>query len=549
MSKKVWFLPLALCLLAMGCVGREIPAPEPMPEPAPEEAPVLGPNEFRLSALPDLPAFQPYTEISARYYPEPMDHLLPRDDYGPLYPFIGRVTGNPPWEYGGQTYYGLCDKAGRIVVDAVYTDCNIWSQDWQNSGAGPCFYVLTSRAVPYERESDQGEAMDYYSPNTIAPLDGSWAIQDVAGYLYAADEQALILSGMYLDWNSAYVTNYIYTPGGELRAALPDSQIIAYQAGRLLIQEPGPDEAPVPRLVDLDGQTILATEQEMAAMQPAEDIPPDNTARDENGFSGFTDSQGQFLSDQRYLRLRPYEGESGLYEFISADGSTEGLLDKEGRELFAMPRNTGWYSLYADSYNGQRILDVYDSVQNSHYLKNLSTGETSETVSNDDHWLDHLGNGWYSDSRSDHRLADSSIALLRWGEAEPVYVLEGAERVRLDGPDGDIAVISYYEEAEQDPAEQSSVSFFRLSDGQEIARLQGYGYSHYQEGLGYMLYEQLQQWRYTVVDEQGRKLLPDSYYDIQPVGDGWYSVHNDVYAGLMDKNGQWLIRFCVNNTD
>ncbi len=54
-----------------------------------------------------------------RLRPEPIEALAPGEDYGILYPFVGRVNYS---EYGEESnVYGLFDENGRIVCDPVYS--------------------------------------------------------------------------------------------------------------------------------------------------------------------------------------------------------------------------------------------------------------------------------------------------------------------------------------------------------------------------------------------------------------------------------------------
>jgi len=536
MGMKLWGLVIGLALLCGGCAVQE---PAPQPEPAPEEpAYQISGSEFRLTAVPELEPFTPFTEISGRYYNVEMDGLMPRNDYGVLYPFVGRIVGRPGNYETTLLYYGLCDGEGKIVVDPVYTGFS--QREWQD---GRVLYSLSSKPVAYQPEGEGTEYTDYYHLNTILPPDGSWVIQEVNGYIFEADGQAIIIAGNNLDWGSIFTTNYIYTPEGKLRATLPDSTIAAYADGCLVIGEPGgADGEPVYRIVDLDGKTV--------AEEADQGLPADHggltAITDENGLWGLADESGAFISEERYSHLY-YSDYTGLYSFTSADGLVSGLLDPEGTTLLQMNQSDGWFSVRVDQYTGEKVVDVYHSTDSSSYLLNLDTGEESAVWQNN-HWLSYLGNGWYFAVTTDRSPGEGELFLMRWGDPLPVYTLPGADSVMLEGEAGNIAAVTYYSVDPADNSSRDSVAFFDLETGKELSRQYDCYYAGYCEGLGYLL-TRYQDWQSNAYDALGNKLLPDSYYAINAVGGGWYSVYNDIYAGLIDQNGQWLIRFCVANTD
>ena len=111
MAKKLFCIILALIMCAglfSGCAQGSpvVPTPQITPEPTHD---VQTPSEE-----PDIVREPFYTRLSE----EPIDALVPREDYGALYPFVGEVSYN---SYSEPTYtYGIFDASGRIVCDSVY---------------------------------------------------------------------------------------------------------------------------------------------------------------------------------------------------------------------------------------------------------------------------------------------------------------------------------------------------------------------------------------------------------------------------------------------
>lgn len=88
---------------------------------------------------------------------------------------------------------------------------------------------------------------------------------------------------------------------------------------------------------------------------------------------------------------------------------------------------------------------------------------------------------------------------------------------------------------------------FDLESGREIVRIANAYIHGYCRGQGYVLGNQEQ--GYNVYDETGQPAFKHNYHKIEPLGDGYYCVKNDVYGGIIDENEQWLIRYCIVKDD
>jgi hypothetical protein len=104
---------MVLLVLPVSC-GKDEPVAEGGSEADSSEATAgLSAFEGRLAALEPYTA-NPRTEIINRWYPNTTYELIPRDDYGKLYPFP--AYAEDMWN----VLYGLMTADGRIVVDGLF---------------------------------------------------------------------------------------------------------------------------------------------------------------------------------------------------------------------------------------------------------------------------------------------------------------------------------------------------------------------------------------------------------------------------------------------
>jgi ABC-type phosphate transport system substrate-binding protein len=97
-------------------------------------------------------------EIGERYYPGFMDKLLPRGDYGPIYPYNG---GGADPGTGEPFNYGFCTLDGKIITDAVFPFVRVLTHEDKS------IYLLQKLLADGE-----GTRME----STFAAMDGSWAV-------------------------------------------------------------------------------------------------------------------------------------------------------------------------------------------------------------------------------------------------------------------------------------------------------------------------------------------------------------------------------------
>lgn len=134
-----------------------------------------------------------------RWYPEYTDHLIPREDYGPLVSYVGS-SAYPIYHWTGLdgqeqvssayypvTQYGLMTREGRIVVEPVYQ--YVTAPSYYRQGAWSVLPVLLlSRADSEYEQFCNGQRY------AVAAQDGSWCTE-FEFWAYTARENQLLLLG------------------------------------------------------------------------------------------------------------------------------------------------------------------------------------------------------------------------------------------------------------------------------------------------------------------------------------------------------------------
>jgi len=160
------FLILGILLLLVGCEEVE-------PQPT-----------LNLPVKVDFSAYEqrdPNDPLYTRLSPEPLRELIPSEDYGTLYPFIGaRRSYLIEDEYEGLTksYYGFTDATGRIIVDPVY-----YLIEMLDTGT-----YYNSPCLPFWDITEECRMPDYpdvpYYRHALAAIDGSF----VTDFIYSEIE-------------------------------------------------------------------------------------------------------------------------------------------------------------------------------------------------------------------------------------------------------------------------------------------------------------------------------------------------------------------------
>lgn len=181
--KKLLCMLTALCLLA-GCGARET-------ESAPEPEPVS-------PVYTDWSKLTPYEPSESLYtYFDPYSGtgpLQPRDDYGPLLPYIGAEVSVDNYIMDSLPLYGLATGSGQLVTAPCYADISIIDE----------FLLLYEGSPDGVVGSDSWAGGTY--KRTLAALDGSW-VRELDGYWPGSAGHGLLVTcgsdGSLTFWNTA----------------------------------------------------------------------------------------------------------------------------------------------------------------------------------------------------------------------------------------------------------------------------------------------------------------------------------------------------------
>lgn len=155
--KRLSLTLLVLCLLA-GCAS-PVPEPEPVSEP-------VSPVYTDWSKL--TPYYSPEAAEAKYTYFAPYSGdgpLQPRDDYGPLLPYVGADIGLSGYILDRLPLYGLVTADGQLVTAPVYAD--LYRE-------GPFLLLAQGEVQARHESSDGGTWVEGDFLYTIAASDGSW---------------------------------------------------------------------------------------------------------------------------------------------------------------------------------------------------------------------------------------------------------------------------------------------------------------------------------------------------------------------------------------
>ena len=493
-----------------------------------EDSVSVGDNEFRLSSLPELEPFEPFTEISSRYYDEYTERLIPADNYGRLYPYPGQVVHS---DWMNETRYGLCDSQGRIVLDPVCTYITI--QRFDDVEIMQLSYRPTNVT---EEDMSMYESID----NTAyAAVDGSWVVDDCPGYLMYADEEVFVINGIDYDDTYMYTTNYIYNiADGTLRSQLPMSQLVDCQQGMLLLKERKADGSDVYRLADYDGETIRELDCTNAILCGDKIIV--GTA---SGLWGITDMDGNYLVAPQYQSITAAETDSDDVKYFCAD-TTEGttqLITADGEIVLDIGASANISSVNDDRYPDLYYVREYG--QSLAYFIDVSTGDRGPVLTDT---INYIGNGWYSTSNYEDKLT-----IYKWGQSDPWVEITNDAYLNawcelLTGTENTVAI--QVSSTDDNDNYRNYTMLYDLSAKSEVATIDGVYSSYIDFGEGYTFWN-TNSGIYSIYDDAGHLLQNTGFTYLTKIDDDHYTVANNIYGGVIDSDGEWLIRIYLNTLD
>lgn len=178
--KRLLCLLLTAVLLLGGCALTDTPEPSETEAPtqatqASTEAPA---EPHYTTTAGGITVKSDYSAYTARVAPEakytrlsegPLPELLPSEDYGAIYPYIGSELYSSEYDFSAGYLYGMVDENGRILTDPVYTSAALLS-DYGVYRSSP-FWLLERVGEVYTNEYGYETADRFYA---LAALDGSF---------------------------------------------------------------------------------------------------------------------------------------------------------------------------------------------------------------------------------------------------------------------------------------------------------------------------------------------------------------------------------------
>ncbi|MPM15157.1 hypothetical protein SDC9_61523 [bioreactor metagenome] len=442
----------------------------------------------------------------ARYYADVTQTIIPRNDYGRLWPYIGGHLKQMDF-WSDCELYGLCDEKGRVVCDPVFNYVDIIEKDGQR------LYKLTK----YARDEDYNDA----SKITLAKLDGSWAAEyDDVITAFRGDE---FTEDRTISWSDTVFYDYITVCrngkwgaidyGGSEVLPCVYSAPLYFSEG--LAAVPSADGTTF-RFIDATGTAVPGTfctpPQQESHIDFGDPLPAnyglffsEGRARFyENGKYGVIDRDGKVVVPAKYDFISSYWG--GAAEF--QEGEKYGVLGLDG-EVLLEPTDTWFYS----AGKGKIVLDLPDG----QVLLDLSTGVRSASTGSDEP-------SWSSS-------ADSGVTI-QWAD-KTLRFPEAINAETLDNGNFALTLREKTWEIVNRKGETVAGPF----DGQVSSAWDGYIYVSLGEPYA------PEPWEYwtALYDETGKRLLPGEYLSVEPLDDR-YLVRTDTSGGLMDKTGGWVIK-------
>ena len=174
--KRLLCLLLTAALLLGGCALTD--TPEPSETEAPTQSTEAPTEPHYATTAGGITVKSDYSAYTARVAPEakytrlsegPLPELLPSEDYGAIYPYIGSELYSTEYDFSAGYLYGMVDENGRILTDPVYTNAALLS-DYGVYRSSP-FWLLERVGEVYTDEYGYETADSFYA---LASLDGSF---------------------------------------------------------------------------------------------------------------------------------------------------------------------------------------------------------------------------------------------------------------------------------------------------------------------------------------------------------------------------------------
>ena len=520
MKKRLLPLLLSLGLLA-GCGSP--PAESASGESAGTDAP-LSPVYADWSKLTE---YQPPEERCTRRYDALTERLLPAEDYGPLLPYVGAVSGS---RYTSVEKYGLITLSGEIVVDPVYT--NVYQPSFYDYGTGG-----GSRLPLWVLErSVQREDGDWEERISLASLDGRWCTEPDYIRGWTADEETYFLLDTAGDL-------YTCDLSGRLTRRL-DGGAMTEKFGRWWFESGGSQGSLAVLTLDTEADTgsalvdlFTGETTYLPEVRYSEGWYGDQWAvawAREQG-SGYLRRDGTWAIPPQF---RSAESFRGTYASVILSDGTGALIDREGTPVLKAPE-------------GQYILSWISAAGDPWYLLSSraeNDGAYTSAVLYDGALRDITPSWVTPETRV--RLSDGSLWTVTAGT---LRLFDGTRDIAMDVPEG-FAVAQ---------ADLSGDSVLLQNDGYDDAacyalngeeRIPAGTYSYISEiqdasdGARYLLCHRPGGDFYDLYSQEGRLLAEGIHYTASTVSHGLIHVNDGFTDGYRMLNGDWVFRIRIQDS-
>jgi hypothetical protein len=509
---------------------------------------------FYLNNLPDLPAFAGLAgEISARYGQEAfVGALQPADDYGSLYPYVGKVL-HEDYFHGTVMRYGLVDAQGRIVVDPVFSQVGFIA-----NGPEPGAEYL-SLTYPMDKNDTKAQEIaqitDFFSIRShhqFAKADGTWVSPLYYGdYVKLSEDRVtVVLHGDKPEevWYGLGVKYQLYDLQGELLAEGEGSPSEFCEGLALLQHTQGANDEyfSTYSYIDKKGQTVIK-----GPFSDAVNFEDGKAmvALENGALFAVIDREGNYLVGPKRI------GESfslwgGAY-LSFWENDKQGMMDRMGNIVLPAV-----YDFISHHYEGDNYLLAAQKPDQTYDIVDLRSSH-SEPADESFTYIRAEQDGWLiaeMQDMEDDSYPPADMYLLR-GEARHSFLATEYGRISLRYFADDIFSLCVDNGSDGD---QLSVRFFDAGIGETVKTWPGWNsYSYDQTSQGSVYYLENGYFQKQLV--LGKDFEPlfmaehmagaEAFRDIRYLKDGLFSVRTDRFGGLMRMDGSWLIRVLTRYQD
>lgn len=460
---------------------------------------------------------EPLREVYTRLSDEPMEELVPSEDYGPLLTYIGGIISGSWSDYDK---YGLVTRQGQIVLDPVCE--GIWQLN---------YYDTESRNGPMlamSRTLEIGESRDLRY--ALAALDGSW----VTGFDYLSvqsvseDRVWAVLedgTGVMLDENARELWRLPLGEGDEPWTYTNNGSVLWRGGFGVFWSSRGEF------FVDMEGNMISSEGKGWDSLQGfSEGLCVARLADGQDGDRwGYIDGKGKWVIPPIYGECWGFQNGKAM---VKQDGEWL-IIDKTGRVLLRTDRNIGawtspkgtWYLVYDWTQNEEGNFNCWVDSAYDGDLNRLNWEMEGETLE----W----GSGRFM-----YRRTDEGVELCNPYESYTFPVPNGLFQI---GGGDDVMVFSQKKTDEDDSYLLSAWSL----DGTEILPAMEADYiSVLADSVTQKKYILASVGnRYKIYSMEGEFLVDTMGYP--SITDGLVSCWTDLSYGYKDLKGDWVFRISL----